>query len=373
MHVLVVCKRQYTSRDLLDDRYGRLYEIPEGLARLGHLVSGLTVSYRRRPSRCDVSPGGVNWQSVNAVPFGPLCIANAVRQMRRAASPDVVWASSDALQCILGTRIARYLKVPLVLDLYDNYDHFGLSRIPGVTHAFHQACRQASALSVVSETLAAHLRNTLAPGGLVRVIGNGVNMELFHPMDRRECRQRLGLPVDAKLVGCAGAINASRGIDDMFQAFLHLAATIPDLHLVFAGPRDATPERYRHPRIIDMGILPTQQIPMLINSLDASIVCNLDSGFGRYCFPMKLYESMACGVPTVAAAVGDVPMLLPPSDGLAYPPGSPTLLAQALIQYLRAPVRVHSTAVKSWQERSEATQQLLFRLVPNRGAILTTG
>lgn len=373
MHVLIVCKRQYTSRDLLDDRYGRLYEIPEGLARLGHLVSGLTVSYRHRPRRCDVSPEGVNWQSINAVPFGPLCIANAVRQMRRAASPDVVWASSDALQCILGMRIAQYLKVPLVLDLYDNYDYFGLSRIPGVTHAFHQACRQASALSVVSETLAAHLRNTLAPGGLVSVIGNGVNMELFHPIDRRECRERLGLPVDAKLVGCAGAIDASRGIDDMFQAFLHLADTFPDLHLVFAGPRDATPGRYRHPRIIDMGIMPPQQIPVLINSLDASIVCNLDSGFGRYCFPMKLYESMACGVPIVAAAVGDVPMLLPHSDGLTYPPGSPILLAQALIQYLQVPVRTQFTSIKSWRERSETTQQLLLRLMDNRAVTLTAG
>ena len=32
MRVLVLCKRQYTGRDLLDHRYGRLHALPVGLA-----------------------------------------------------------------------------------------------------------------------------------------------------------------------------------------------------------------------------------------------------------------------------------------------------------------------------------------------------
>lgn len=40
MRILVLSKRRYTGKDLLDDRYGRLYEIPAGLVARGHAVVG---------------------------------------------------------------------------------------------------------------------------------------------------------------------------------------------------------------------------------------------------------------------------------------------------------------------------------------------
>lgn len=364
MRVLLLCKRQYTSRDLLDDRYGRLYEIPEGLARLGHQVDGITISYRQRPDHQHVSPAGVRWQSINALPWGLPAVTRAVLERRRNNRPDVVWASSDVLQCILGYRIARFFNVPLVLDLYDNYEHFGLSRVPGLRSAFRRACRRADGLSVVSQTLAKHVRETIAPRGQLSVIGNGVNTGHFHPMDRGRCREQLGLPVNAKLIGCAGAIDASRGIETMFQAFLKLAETMPELHLVFAGPRDKTPEKYTHPRIVDLGILPWEQVPVLINSLDASIVCNLDSTFGRYCFPMKLYESLACGVPVFAAAVGDVPSLLARNDGITFPPESSDGLIHVILQWmLREEVSQSFCPPDDWDSRASATSRLLKDVV----------
>jgi glycosyltransferase involved in cell wall biosynthesis len=359
MHVLTLCKRQYTARDLLDDRYGRMYEIPEGLARLGHQVSGLTLSYRRRPDHQHESPAGVQWRSINVLPGGPWQLARAVRSLRGSARPDVVLAGSDAPTCVLGRHIARYLGLPLVLDLYDNYEHFGLTRIPGMRRAFRYACRGARGLSVISHTLAGHLRDTVVPLGEMRVIGNGVRTDLFHPMDRRQCREHLGLPLHATLIGCAGALDASRGIKDMFKAFLELAEQRPDLHLVVAGPRDRTLQRYQHPRIVDLGVLHWQQIPAVINSLDISIVCNRESTFGRYCFPLKLYESVACGVPVVASGVGDVPRLLPPDAGITYPAGDHRALAAAIEQLLGAGSVMFHASVADWQVRAAQMEELL--------------
>ena len=48
MKILVLSKRQYMAKDLLDDHFGRFWELPLELARLGHEVRGLTLSYRRR-------------------------------------------------------------------------------------------------------------------------------------------------------------------------------------------------------------------------------------------------------------------------------------------------------------------------------------
>ena len=44
MRILVLSKRQYTGKDLLDDHYGRIFEIPEELSKKGHAVRGVTLS-----------------------------------------------------------------------------------------------------------------------------------------------------------------------------------------------------------------------------------------------------------------------------------------------------------------------------------------
>ncbi|HYG04847.1 MAG TPA: glycosyltransferase family 4 protein [Stenotrophomonas sp.] len=360
MHVLVLCKRQYTSRDLLDDRYGRLYEIPEHLAALGHRVTGVTLSYRRRHQARQLSPAGVSWNSFNVLPAGPLKLLEAVRRLRKRDRPDVLWASSDAPCAVAGRLIARHLGIPLVVDLYDNYESFGLTRLPGMAAAFRRTCRDAAGLSVVSQTLADHLQHTLAPQGAVRVIGNGINPDLFHPMGQADCRRALQLPAHARLIGCAGALDASRGIADLFEAFLQLAEHHPDLHLVIAGPRDATPGRYRHPRIIDLGLLPWQRVPLLLNGLDVSIVCNRDDAFGRYCYPLKLQESLACDIHVVAAAVGDVPALLEGDVTALYRAGDSHSLADAIIAKLASSARpARPVRPADWQQRAAAVGRLL--------------
>ena len=48
MKILVLTKRQYMGKDLLDDRFGRFWELPLELTRLGHEVQGISFSYRTR-------------------------------------------------------------------------------------------------------------------------------------------------------------------------------------------------------------------------------------------------------------------------------------------------------------------------------------
>ena len=41
MRILVLTKRQYMGKDLLDDRFGRFWELPLELARLRHEATGI--------------------------------------------------------------------------------------------------------------------------------------------------------------------------------------------------------------------------------------------------------------------------------------------------------------------------------------------
>ena len=94
MHILILCKRQYTGKDLLNDRYGRLFELPVALADLGHTVSVVTTSYRKRGAEQYVDRG-VRWRSVDALPT-PLNVIRIQAAEAKALRPDLVWASSDA-------------------------------------------------------------------------------------------------------------------------------------------------------------------------------------------------------------------------------------------------------------------------------------
>lgn len=361
MRILVLSKRQYTGKDLLDDRYGRLYEIPAGLAACGHEVVGVALSYRRRPAVPVGGPAGLRWLSVNALPAGIWHYPRQLAQVVAQGRPDVIWACSDAFQAIMGAALSRFTRIPLVIDLYDNFEGFGATRLSGIGPLFRTACRHAVALTVVSHALRDHVVASYGTHASVAVVGNGVRRDLFFPRDRLRARASMGLPSDAGLIGTAGAITANRDIGTLFDAFIELARTDPSLHLVFAGKRDKTPSRYHHPRIIDLGVLPFQRIAELYSALDVAVVCNKDSDFGRYCFPLKLFEIVACGTPIVAASLGDVATTLASYPESLYRPGDASHLARQIANQLIAPRRLIDLAVPSWDDWSGSVELVLAK------------
>lgn len=329
MRILVLGKRSYTGKDLIDDRYGRLFELPAWLSRFGHQVIGVALSYRRASTgeyRWDDLPGLV-WhaESLGAIPF--LGYTRTLRQIIRETRPDLIWACSDAYHAILGWQLQRRFEIPVVIDLYDNFESFPATRLPGVLSLFRRACHSATGLTLVGDALRGYVREQYGVDSPMLVLHNGTDPTLFHPRDKLASRRALGLPEQGKLIGTAGAITTGRGIATMFDAFLALADEMPDLHLVFAGPRDATPSRYRHPHIIDLGVLPLERVPMLLSALDLGVISNIDSPFGRYCFPQKLHELTACGTPFVAANIGETAAMLHRHPHLLFPPGDAIGLA----------------------------------------------
>src|SRR5689334_21096868 len=147
------------GKDLLDDAYGRFYELPLALARSGHEVRGICASYRPRAAgrfdaRCDEAE--VHWQSLNVAPLAPWSLyrwVQAVDQCSRAFRPDVVWACSDSFHAILGVRTQRRQGVPCVVDLYDIFESYLGTALPGVRPWFRHSVRHAAVVTCVSRAL----------------------------------------------------------------------------------------------------------------------------------------------------------------------------------------------------------------------------
>ena len=99
--------------------------------------------------------------------------------------------------------------------------------------------RKAARVILVSERMAEYL-----PAGVsYDVIPSGLDLELFRPMDKRECRKRLGLAEDAKIVLFGGRPAVKRKRYALATESLeHLRTSVPADMLVADG---AAVEFYR--------------------------------------------------------------------------------------------------------------------------------
>ena len=150
------------------------------------------------------------------------------------------------------------------------------------------------------------------------------------------------------MAGTAGALDDSRGIQDLFQAYAHLKKTHPALRLVLAGPRDRK-LAYAFPSdAIDLGHLPHSQVALLFRALNVGVVCNRDSAFARSCHPMKLIEMTACRLPVVVAAVGEAAALLAKRPDALFSPGDVHALTSRIAAQIDNPRPLPQDSVQDW-------------------------
>jgi glycosyltransferase involved in cell wall biosynthesis len=130
------------------------------------------------------------------------------------------------------------------------------------------------------------------------------------------------------------------------------------MHLALAGPREAGVRIPRRGNVHDFGILPPDRVPLLINSLDVAVSCYRDSAQGRYSFPQKAYEIIACKTPIVAAAVGTMKELLASHPECLFEPDSPESLAQAIRRQLANPT-ILDLQVPTWSDTARKLEKFL--------------
>jgi glycosyltransferase involved in cell wall biosynthesis len=346
------------NKDLIDDRYGRFREIPLALAQMGHQVKGICLSYRPK-NEGRIQDGPVEWESIN---LGQTKILGLRRFIKRsshyAKSVDVIWACSDSIYGIFGYMLSAKYSTPLIFDLYDNFEYYLAAKLPIIKQLYHHALRNCSAVTCVSCPLA-ELVNFYGKKENVVVLENAVRDDLFFPMEIKSCRADLGLPTNSQLIGTAGALEDNRGIQSLYGAFDILKDRYPDLHLVLAGPRKANLPRGN--RIHDLGVLPLEKVPLLLNALDVAVICNRNSEFGKYCFPQKAAEIMACDVPLIAARVGSMAGLFKDRPAWLFTPESKKDLATA-IEYRLAHRNTDYTNVPSLQKAAEILEKIMAKL-----------
>ena len=170
----------------------------------------------------------------------------------------------------------------------------------------------------------------------VRHIPNGIDTQLYRPLDAQHCRHILGVPPGKRVLmfGAQSVTNARKGGDLLFKA---LAALPPSLKaetlLLTFGSGNQQQLKALGMETIELGYVSSNRLKaMLYSAADIFVFPTRADNL-----PLVLQESMACGTPMLSFNVGGVPDLVRPGvTGLLADPENTRDLNAKLVQLLEA-------------------------------------
>lgn len=353
MRLLFLTKRRPQQRDLLDRPYGRFHYLPAELAARGHEVTSLLVSHQGLPSE-ERTLADVRWLGHDLRQLGPLPLLRALENAARHAAPDVVVGCSDTWAGWLAHRLARHTRASLVIDAYDNYEAYMPWNLP-LHLLWRRAVAAADLVTAAGPQLAERLARSRQGRSHPHVLPMAADPD-FRPRDRAAARQALNLPMEVPLLGYFGGWAANRGTDMVADMFRRVREALPAARLVLSG---RPPESIcREPGVIKLGYVDDAQLPQLSSAVDVACVITSNSSFGRFSYPAKLCEAMACGVPVVATTTEPVRWMLGSDTRFLVPVDNPAAFADRVIENIRLG-RVDYGPQTSWPAVAETLDGLL--------------
>lgn len=355
MRIYLICKRYYTNKDLIKERFGRLYHLPKEWAANGAEVWVNAIDYRDKNNDA-LTMDGVYFRTTSATLPEVLTLPYSIYRHCLGAKPDILVASGDSHIGFMGLLIAKKLRIPFVFDVYDYYPVFKGNRIPGMKFMFRYAVKKADLVLCASEPLLNRLDCLNANRILVE---NGVDPSLFSPMEMSQARKVLQLEQESVFVGYFGSINGARG-PLLIEACRMLRKDFPSLHLLLAGRIDDVD--LKEPWIRYLGDLPQAEIPALINACNVVTIPYADTPFNRMCGACKIAEYLACGKPVVATRVSGHELMF---DGMTVSACDPTPqgVADVLKKQLLASELITFPANLSWKNIGETMLERLSGII----------
>jgi teichuronic acid biosynthesis glycosyltransferase TuaC len=371
MKILMLSKRHYTGKDLVDDRYGRVFEFSRSLALLGHKVQGLAFDYHRRDTgrgASSIREAGLKWDTIRLFPKPVTGIGRyraTISKVAEGFSPDIVLSVSDVYHVLAGDWLAKKIGLVHVVDLYDNYESFAAARAPGVVRLFRRALARADGIVCVSHPLKRFVLDACRPVAEPLVVINAVDTASFFPRDRAECRRHFSLPERGKFVGLGGAIGGDRGVQAVFKAHEILMEQDTDIHLVLAGALQKGTGIPGNRNIHYLGELDYAEMPLFFGTLDTGIIANRDNAFARFCFPQKYFEMVACHTPVSVAATGEVVDMMKSCKQALFQPENEEDMARAIREQLEVPC-YPDVEIPSWGQSGAVLSGYLEQLLEAR-------
>lgn len=271
---------------------------------------------------------------------------------------DVVDAHYLYPDGVAAARAARRLGKPVVLTARGT-DVNLIPKYPRQRAMILDAVKGADAVVCVAAALRRELIRLGAPAEKLTVLRNGVDLDMFRPLDRARIRSQLRLEGD--VIASVGHLTARKGHHLVIEAIAELAGAT--LLIAGTGEERAALEalaarRGVAGRVRFLGAVAHEKLAEIYNAADALVLASDREGW-----PNVLLEAMACGAPAVATAVwGSAEVIRAPEAGALAEERSAPALAATLRKILetrpeRAATRRYAERF-SWDETSDGLAKI---------------
>ena len=249
-----------------------------------------------------------------------------------------------------GIKLARQLGVPHLLEVnaplaYEQEKMRGLEMKTLARKMETEIFRQTDKAIVVSNHLKNFLKTQGVPGQRIDVLPNSVDPARFTPgQDGLDLRSQLGLGSKC-VIGFVGSLKPWHGTETLLEAFHSLQAREKNIHLLLVGDGPCRSQLeelvqiyHLHDAVTFAGKVSYPEIPKYIDAMDIAVAPYIPNE-NFYYSPIKIFEYMAMGKPTVAGRIGQVGEIIKDGEtGLLYEPGRIAELTEVLKKMVCNPV-----------------------------------
>lgn len=242
----------------------------------------------------------------------PLVAIKAAR-VAQEFKPDIIHGHLHE-GCVIGSAVQKFHSAPLVFDLQGSLTgelvayNFSLTKPPLLRKAWYHFEEWIDHLADVIVTQATNMRQELVdffhmPADRVILTYDGVNTGVFtpHEPDTR-LRAKLNIPEGKRVVVYLGGLTEFQGVDDLLGAWPRVIAAVPEAFLLLMGYpnedkyRSHTRELGIHDSVLVTGKIPYDQAPRYLTLGEIAVSPKRSATEANG----KIYNYMACGLPTVA-------------------------------------------------------------------------
>ncbi len=265
---------------------------------------------------------------------GPICPGMATAIRHNAPRFDLIHISQlHYAHSWLAMRAARKLNRPVVVSPLVHAEQ-------PVTYDFEylrNVLRSSDLLLALTEWEKCFLSEQV-PGCRAAVLGSGLRLADYPPLDSRASRRALGLPEDAFVMLFLGRKTEYKGLDLCVRALQALKAEGRKVLLLAFGPETDYSRRLCRELgdldgLIVRGKVSEQQKRLALSACDVLTMPSTGESFG-----IVFLEAWAYAKPVIGARIGAVASLVADrTNGLLIHPGSLTNLVTAIKQLQREP------------------------------------
>jgi teichuronic acid biosynthesis glycosyltransferase TuaC len=216
-----------------------------------------------------------------------LSFANAMKKKLKHSNYDFVYAhffpSANAAH-----KVVEKYNLPIFLNLGES-DPWDYDQLYGKDYWINKLHDFKGIITVSKRNYDYLLERDASLKSKVIYIPNGVNTKRFMPMDQKECRTKLGLPLDEKIAIFCGHFENRKGPLKVLEAI-----NLLNIKGVFLGSNG--PDVPEGENVLYAGPVLNTELPLWLNAADVFVLPSLSEGMSN-----AILEALGVGIPLVVS------------------------------------------------------------------------